>query len=100
MSWNGNLTEDVGQTVHMAEVEVLFSSIEKMEEKRKNFIEESRAIHEATVKEWDRLYEALKAIAEKHKKSEAFRDSKLFKKFFDNEAGIPAPMSEDVRGVR
>lgn len=78
MAWN-----NVGESYGIADYSVTFNDIDKMEEKRTNFNMEADAIHQATVKQWDVLYEALEAIAEKYKDSKAFKDSLLYKRHFD-----------------
>ena len=97
MTWKGNPTSDA----YNGEVrdDLSFNVIRKMEEKRANFNQESRAIHEATVKEWDTLYAALVKLAEQHKDSEAFKDSMLFKKFFDTSAPMPPKLKEPIMYV-
>lgn len=66
-----------------------FEGIERMEERRANVIQENAAIHTATVKEWDTLYEAICKLAARYESSEAFQQSQIARQWF-------APVQDQV----
>lgn len=92
MTWNGNLTARSDN-----EVDTRFENIERMEEKRNNFIKEQTAIHEATVKEWDMLYAAICKLAEKYEASDSFRQSQMARNWFQK-SSVNAITTEWKRG--
>jgi len=93
MSWKDKVVS-TEKSYGIADYSVTFNDIDKMEEKRRNFVAESKAVHEAAVKQWDVLYEALKEIAEKYKDSAAFQDSQLYKHYFERAVAMDKKSSE------
>lgn len=74
-----NLTEENGKDYGyaIADYSVTFSDVENLEKKRSNFNQEAKAIHEATVGQWNKIYEELRKLVDTYSGSPAFQESKL-----------------------
>lgn len=68
---------DGTQGYAVADYGVTFNDVENLEKKRSNFNQEAKAIHEATVGQWNKIYDELRKLANTYSGSPAFQESKL-----------------------
>lgn len=83
------------------DVFITFDSIDKMEEKHKQFDAEADAIRLATIREWDNLFEAIMKCCSKHQQSNCLFNSKMgellsaHKRYLSEKADQPQPSVEN-----